>query len=197
MGQGSIYFFLDKCIKTYILHFRGRIRSCVNALLFHYTFLLKTYIYMMPHLPPSWCSSNFQVQCSDHCNPIGHTSIACIFSSMPRIRKLCSCSKCISWNLLPSIASVDVPFRQLLPCFWYWCITLTFIPNYKSSEFSHIVWFNQLSSCSHSINLVHHFLKSNICSLLLFVLCKLLSFHNFFCMIPKFWTKSTVTSSKV
>ena len=113
MGQGSLYFFLDKCIKTYILHFRGRIRSCVNALLFHYTFLLKTYIYMMPHLPPSWCSSNFQVQCSDHCNPIGHTSIACIFSSMPRIRKLCSCSKCISWNLHPAMARVDVPSLNL------------------------------------------------------------------------------------
>ena len=78
------------------------------------------------------------------------------------IRKLC-CSTCISWILLPTMASVGVSLKHLLPC-------------------------------SHSINSFQNFLKSNICLLLLFLLCNLLYIHDFLCMIPKFCTKSTVTS---
>ena len=169
-----------------------------HVLLTHFYFIIffTKHLFMMPHPPPSWCSSNFQFQWSDHCNTIvGHSITARIFSSMLRIRKL-FCSKCIFWNLLLAMASVDIPVKQLVPCIWDWFITLMLIPKYKNSEFGHIVWFNQLSSCSHSINLVQHFLKSNICSLFIFVLCNLLHFHKFFYMIPKFGTKSTVTSSK-
>ena len=45
----AVYTFvlLDICIYIYI-HFRGWIRSCVNSLLFHYTFLQKTYIHDAP-----------------------------------------------------------------------------------------------------------------------------------------------------
>ena len=150
----------------------------------------------MLHLPPSWCSSNFPVQWSDHCDPIDR-SITCIFSSMLRIRKLC-CSKCISWNLLPSMASVDVPCFEAAVALYLVLVHHPHVYN-KLQEF----WVQSHCMIQSAFQLLSQhqpcppFLKSNIWSLFLFVLCKLLSFHNFFCMIPKFWTKSTVTSSKV